>query len=139
MARYAANPLLRQARAVAGLSQDEFAERLGEFMRARFKCNVSPAGNLVGMWERGEARPGHLYRRGTAAFTGLDEAALGFGPQFAPAPPALALTEEEDDTNRRECSAGWRPPAWPCPDSGCPRQATSRAGSAPSTSRNYAA
>jgi transcriptional regulator with XRE-family HTH domain len=106
VARYAANPLLRQARAVAGLSQDEFAERLGEFMRARFKCNVSPSGNLIGMWERGEARPGQLYRRGTAAFTGLDEAALGFGPQFAPAPPTSALTEEEDDTNRREMLSG---------------------------------
>jgi transcriptional regulator with XRE-family HTH domain len=106
VARYAANPLLRQARAAAGLSQDEFAERLGEFMRARFKCNVSPSGNLIGMWERGEARPGQLYRRGVAAFTGLDEAVLGFGPQFAPAPPAQALIEEEDDTNRREMLSG---------------------------------
>ena len=106
MARYAANPLLRQARASAGLSQDEFAERLGEFMRARFKCNVSPSGNLIGMWERGEARPGQLYRCGVASFTGLDEAVLGFGPQFAPAPLAPALTEEEDDTNRREMLSG---------------------------------
>jgi transcriptional regulator with XRE-family HTH domain len=106
VARYAVNPLLRQARADAGLSQDEFAERLGEFMRARVKCNVSPSGNLIGMWERGEARPGQLYRRGVAAFTGLDEAVLGFGPQFAPAPPAWALTEEEDDTDRREMLSG---------------------------------
>jgi transcriptional regulator with XRE-family HTH domain len=106
VARYAANPLLRQARVAAGLSQDEFAERLGEFVRARFKCNVSPSGNLIGMWERGEARPGQLYRRGMAAFTGLDEAALGFVQQFAPVLPALTLTEEEDDTNRREMLSG---------------------------------
>jgi hypothetical protein len=31
-----------------------------------------------------------------AAFTRLDEAALGFGPQFTPAPPARALTEEAE-------------------------------------------
>ncbi len=106
MARYAANEQLRQARAAAGLSQDEFAGRLGEFMRAQLDCNVSPSGNLLGMWERGEVRPGQLYRRGLTAFTGLGEAALGFGPQFPPALPARAATEEGADTNRREMLSG---------------------------------
>lgn len=106
MARYAANPQLRQARTATGLSQDEFAGRLGEFMRARLACNVSPSGNLIGMWERGEVRPGRLYRQGLAAFTGLDEAALGFGPQPPPAPAARAGTDEEDDTDRREMLSG---------------------------------
>jgi transcriptional regulator with XRE-family HTH domain len=55
VARYPPNPALRQARLRAGWSQDEFAERLGTFMRTKQKCNVSPSGNLVGMWERGEA------------------------------------------------------------------------------------
>jgi hypothetical protein len=40
------------------------------------------------MWERGEARPGRVYRQGLAAFTGLDEAALGLGPPLPPAPAA---------------------------------------------------
>lgn len=106
VAKYASNWLLRQARVDAGLSQDEFAERLGEHMRTLFECNVSPSGNLVGMWERGEVRPGQLYRRGMAAFTGLDEAALGWRAQFTPTPPARALTEEADDTNRREMLSG---------------------------------
>jgi transcriptional regulator with XRE-family HTH domain len=106
VARYAANPLLRQARASAGLSQDEFAERLGEFMRTRLECNVSPSGNLIGMWERGEVRPSRLYRRGVAAFTGLDEAALGFGPQFTLASAVREFKEEADETNRREMLSG---------------------------------
>lgn len=38
--------------------------------------------------------------------TGRAGAGLGFGPQFAPAPPALALIEEEDDTKRREMLSG---------------------------------
>lgn len=104
--RHAANQQLRQARTVAGLSQDEFAGRLGEFMRSQLACNVSPSGNLIGMWERGECRPGQLYRQGLAAFTGLDEAALGFGPQFPPAPAARADTDEGEDTNRREMLSG---------------------------------
>jgi transcriptional regulator with XRE-family HTH domain len=104
--RYAANPQLRQARTAAGLSQDEFAGRLGEFMRSQLACNVSPSGNLIGMWERGEVRPGQLYRQGLAAFTGLDEAALGFGPHFPAAPAARADTDEGEDTNRREMLSG---------------------------------
>jgi transcriptional regulator with XRE-family HTH domain len=105
VARYPANHLLRQARVDTGLSQDELAERLGEYMRTCLDCNVSPSGNLVGMWERGEARPGRVYRRGLAAFTGLDEAALGLGPP-PPAPPARALSQEEAETNRREMLSG---------------------------------
>lgn len=106
VARYAANGQLRQARAAAGLSQDEFADRLGEFMRTSLECNVSPSGNLIGMWERGEVRPGQVYRHGLTAFTRLDEAALGLGPQFPPALPAQAATEEADDTERREVLSG---------------------------------
>jgi transcriptional regulator with XRE-family HTH domain len=86
VARYPPNFRLRQARTGAGLSQDDFARQLGEFMRDQMNCNVSPSGNLIGMWERGEVRPSGHYRRGLAAFTGLTPAALGFGP--APAHPA---------------------------------------------------
>lgn len=100
MARYAPNPRLRQARLHTGLSQDEFAERLGAFMRDQQHCNVSPSGNLIGMWERGEVRPGRHYRRGLAAFTSLTEANLGFAP--AALAGADAQEREEDDTNRRE-------------------------------------
>jgi transcriptional regulator with XRE-family HTH domain len=100
VARYPPNPRLRQARIHAALSQDEFAERLGEFMRDQQHCNVSPSGNLIGMWERGEVRPGRHYRRGLAAFTGLTEAILGFAP--AALAKADAQAREEDDTNRRE-------------------------------------
>jgi transcriptional regulator with XRE-family HTH domain len=102
VARYPRNPGLRQARTRAGLSQDEFAERLGAFMRDHQHCNVSPSGNLVGMWERGEVRPGRHYRRGLAEFTGLTEAGLGFGPALPLARDAHAPVEEEGDTNRRE-------------------------------------
>jgi transcriptional regulator with XRE-family HTH domain len=79
MGSYPANQNLRQARQRAGISQAEFAERLGVYMRDHMSSNVSPSGNLVGMWERGEARPGRLYRRGLIEFTGLSETDLGFG------------------------------------------------------------
>lgn len=101
VARHPPNPRLRQARTRTGLSQDEFAERLGAFMRDHQACNVSPSGNLIGMWERGEARPGRHYRRGLTEFTGLTEAGLGFGPALPFAGGAQAW-EEEADTNRRE-------------------------------------
>jgi transcriptional regulator with XRE-family HTH domain len=100
-ARYPPNFLLRQARLRAGSSQDEFADRLGAFMRERQNVNVSPSGNLVGMWERGEARPGRHYRQGLTAFTGISEAELGLAP-----PPYITgdahSVHEEDDTKRRE-------------------------------------
>lgn len=105
VARYSPNHLLRQARLDMETSQDGFAERLGEFMRGTMSCNVSPSGNLIGMWERGEVRPGQLYRRGLAGFTGLDEASLGFGPSLPPAPGAQALREGAD-TKRREMLSG---------------------------------
>jgi transcriptional regulator with XRE-family HTH domain len=100
-ARYPPNLLLRQARLRAGLSQDDFADRLGTFMRQHQNINVSPSGNLVGMWERGEARPGRHYRHGLTAFTGLAETELGLGLTSyitGVANPA----REEDDTKRRE-------------------------------------
>jgi transcriptional regulator with XRE-family HTH domain len=101
VARHPPNPRLRQARTRTGLSQDEFAERLGVFMRDHQACNVSPSGNLIGMWERGEARPGRHYRRGMTEFTGLTEAGLGFGPAL-PFVGGAQACEEEADTNRRE-------------------------------------
>lgn len=104
MARYAPNPRLRQARLHTGLSQDEFAERLGAFMRDQQHCNVSPSGNLIGMWERGEVRPGRYYRRGLAAFTGLTEAGLGLAPAMAVG--TCRQDQEEADTNRREMISG---------------------------------
>lgn len=67
------------------MSQDDFADRLGAFMREHQSVNVSPSGNLVGMWERGETRPGRHYRQGLAAFTGISEGELGLRP--FPAPP----------------------------------------------------
>jgi transcriptional regulator with XRE-family HTH domain len=100
-ARYPPNALLRQARLRAGLSQDDFAGRLGMFMREHQNINVSPSGNLVGMWERGEARPGRHYRQGLTAFTGLSQTELGLGLASyitGDANPA----REEDDTKRRE-------------------------------------
>jgi transcriptional regulator with XRE-family HTH domain len=101
VARYPPNPRLRQARLHAGLSQDELAERLGTFMRDQQQCNVSPSGNLIGMWERGEVRPSRHYRRGLAELTGLTEPDLGFGPAL-PFPDSTPALVEEDDTNRRE-------------------------------------
>jgi transcriptional regulator with XRE-family HTH domain len=99
--RYPPNLLLRQARLRAGSSQDEFADRLGAFMRERQKVNASPSGNLIGMWERGEARPGRHYRQGLTALTGLSEAELGLGPSsYLTGDPRSAL--EEEDTKRRE-------------------------------------
>ena len=101
VARYPPNFLLRQARLRAGLSQDDFADRLGAFMREHQNVNVSPSGNLVGMWERGEARPGRHYRQGLAAFTSLSETELGLGWSsyiVGDANPAC----EEEDTKRRE-------------------------------------
>jgi transcriptional regulator with XRE-family HTH domain len=105
VARYPPNPLLRHARSRTGWSQDEFAERLGAFMHEQQNQNVSPSGNLIGMWERGEARPTRLYRHGLVAFTGLSEQDLGFsrslhngngnGRELQPA-------DEEADTKRRE-------------------------------------
>lgn len=103
VARHPPNPLLRHARSRTGLSQDEFAERLGVFMREQQNQNVSPSGNLVGMWERGEARPTRLYRHGLVAFTGLSEEDLGFSSSLRnrngrePQP-----ADEEADTKRRE-------------------------------------
>lgn len=101
MARYPPNPRLRQARLQARLSQDEFAERLGAFMRDHQHGNVSPSGNLIGMWERGEVRPGRHYRRGLAGFTGLTETDIGLGPAL-PLGVSAQAHQEEDDTNRRE-------------------------------------
>lgn len=101
VARYPPNVLLRRARLRAGLSQDDFADRLGTFMREHQNINVSPSGNLVGMWERGEARPGRHYRQGLTAFTGLSQTELGLGLTSyitGDANPA----REEDDTKRRE-------------------------------------
>jgi transcriptional regulator with XRE-family HTH domain len=101
VARYPPNPRLRQARLQARLSQDEFAERLGAFMRDHQHGNVSPSGNLIGMWERGEVRPGRHYRRGLAGFTGLTETDIGLGPAL-PLGVSAQAHQEEDDTNRRE-------------------------------------
>jgi hypothetical protein len=80
MGSYPANQNLRQARQRAGISQAEFAERLGVYMRDHMSSNVSPSGNLVGMWERGEARPGRLYRRGLIEFTASAKLTSGSGP-----------------------------------------------------------
>jgi transcriptional regulator with XRE-family HTH domain len=100
VARYPPNFLLKQARLRAGLSQDEFADRLGAFIREQQNINVSPSGNLVGMWERGEARPGRHYRRGLAAFTGLSGTELGLEPSSYAAD--ANMVHEEEDTKRRE-------------------------------------
>jgi hypothetical protein len=70
-------------------------------MREHLACNVAPSGNLIGMWERGEVRPGRSYRRGLTEFTGLTEADLG----LVPAQPLTGSTRssaEEEDTKRRE-------------------------------------
>jgi transcriptional regulator with XRE-family HTH domain len=101
VARYPPNFLLRQARLRSGLSQDDFADRLGAFMREHQNVNVSPSGNLVGMWERGEARPGRHYRQGLTAFTSLSEIELGLGLSSYIAGDANPVHEEED-TKRRE-------------------------------------
>jgi transcriptional regulator with XRE-family HTH domain len=101
VARYPPNFLLRQARLRSGLSQDDFADRLGAFMREHQNVNVSPSGNLVGMWERGEARPGRHYRQGLTAFTSLSEIELGLGWSSYIAGDANPVHEEED-TKRRE-------------------------------------
>ena len=101
VARYPPNPMLRQARLRACLSQDEFADRLGAFVRDHQNVNVSPSGNLVGMWERGEARPGRHYRQGLTAFTGLSEAELGLAPSSHITGDSYSV-HEEDDTKRRE-------------------------------------
>jgi hypothetical protein len=74
------NTRLRAVRIGMDLSQDAFAASLGRFMREELRSNVSPNGNLVGMWERGEARPGQVYRLGLMAYTGLPEWELGFAP-----------------------------------------------------------
>jgi transcriptional regulator with XRE-family HTH domain len=100
-ARYPPNYLLKQARVRAGLSQDDFADRLGTFMREQQNVNVSPSGNLVGMWERGEARPGRHYRQGLSAFTGFSETELGLGLTSYITGDANPAREEED-TKRRE-------------------------------------
>jgi transcriptional regulator with XRE-family HTH domain len=101
MGRYPANSRLRQARLRTALSQDEFAERLGVFMREHMSCNVAPSGNLIGMWERGEVRPGRSYRRGLTEFTGMTEADLGLGPA-QPLTDSTRPSAEEADTKRRE-------------------------------------
>lgn len=77
MASHTPNPRLRALRSGMRLSQDAFAASLGRFMREELHCNVSPNGNLVGMWERGEVRPGQVYRLGLMAYTGLAEWDLG--------------------------------------------------------------
>jgi len=102
VARYPPNPGLPQARLRTGWSQDEFAERLGTFMRTEHKCNVSPSGNLVGMWERGEARPSRHYRNGLVAFTGLPEQQLGLSVPLPTGRQSWPADEEEADTKRRE-------------------------------------
>lgn len=81
MSSYPPNQKLRQARKNLRLSQDEFAELLGAHMRDQMGLNVSPSGNLVGMWERGEVRPGRVYRRGLCDFTGLSGTELGLRPE----------------------------------------------------------
>jgi len=74
------NTRLRQVRDQMNLSQDAFAASLGRYMREQLHANVSPNGNLIGMWERGEARPGQVYRTGLMAYTGLPEWELGLAP-----------------------------------------------------------
>jgi len=101
VARYPPNFLLRQARLRSGLSQDDFADRLGAFMREHQNVNVSPSGNLVGMWERGEARPGRHYRQGLTAFASLSEIELGLGLSSYITGDANSAREEEE-TKRRE-------------------------------------
>jgi transcriptional regulator with XRE-family HTH domain len=101
VARYPPNFLLKQARLRACLSQDEFAYRLGAFIREHHNVNVSPSGNLIGMWERGEARPGRHYRQGLAAFTGLSGTELGVGLSSYIAGD-VHMGQEEEDTKRRE-------------------------------------
>ncbi|GAA2626985.1 hypothetical protein GCM10010411_75040 [Actinomadura fulvescens] len=101
MGRYGANLALKAARLALRLSQDGFAERLGSHMREHLELNVAPSGNLVGMWERGETRPGLAYRQGLTSFTGMSEFDLGLATA-----PATAHAPKEDDTNRRELLMG---------------------------------
>ena len=54
----------------------------------------------MGMWERGDARPGCHYRRGLAAFVGLSETELGLG--LSAYIVDVDLAHEEEDTKRRE-------------------------------------
>ena len=61
------NTRLREVRAEMNLSQDAFAASLGRFMREELHFNVSPNGNLIGMWERGEARPGQILVCGSSS------------------------------------------------------------------------
>jgi transcriptional regulator with XRE-family HTH domain len=84
------NDRLRAVRTDMNLSQDAFAANLGRFMRQELHCNVSPNGNLIGMWERGEVRPGPVYRSGLMAYTGLPEWELGLTP-----PPGNASTVQQ--------------------------------------------
>ncbi|MCP2342951.1 hypothetical protein [Actinomadura rupiterrae] len=100
MGRYPANHQLRAARHALRLSQDAFADRLGTHMRTHLGLNVAPTGNLVGMWERGETRPGVGYRRGLTSLTGRAEIDLGLiEARPGASPPG---SEESDETNRRE-------------------------------------
>ena len=80
MASRVPNPQLRAVRIGMGLSQDAFAASLGRYMRGELHCNVSPTGNLVGMWERGEVRPSQVYRVGLMAFARVPEWELGLVP-----------------------------------------------------------
>jgi tetratricopeptide (TPR) repeat protein/transcriptional regulator with XRE-family HTH domain len=80
MASRVPNLQLRAIRTSMDLSQDAFAASLGRFMRGELHRNVSPTGNLVGMWERGEVRPSQVYRVGLMAFTRLPEWDLGLVP-----------------------------------------------------------
>jgi hypothetical protein len=104
VARYTPNATLRAVRLGMGLSQDSFADGLGAFMRTRLGQNVAPAGNLVGMWERGEARPGPLYRSGLITYTGCGAHELGLASGVSP-PSSVIRGPEEDQTERRELLA----------------------------------
>jgi transcriptional regulator with XRE-family HTH domain len=77
MISHVPNTRLRAVRSAMHLSQDALAASLGTFMREELHRNVSPNGNLVGMWERGEVRPSQVYRVGLMAYTGLPEWDLG--------------------------------------------------------------
>lgn len=109
MARYEANPKLKAARLAMRLSQDGFAERLGSHMRETLDLNVAPTGNLIGMWERGETRPGLDYRRGLTSFTGMSEFDLGLAAipgRRHPAPQANGDTSRRDILSSSAVTAG---------------------------------
>ncbi|REF00457.1 hypothetical protein [Thermomonospora umbrina] len=84
------------------ISQDGLAERLGAHMRAELGINRAPSRNLVGMWERGEARPGLDYRRGLTSLTGLSEVDLGLAAAPAAERERMDRESEESETKRRD-------------------------------------